>query len=158
MNALRNENRSWQRSCKELEAGVMALKAKHAASSREASQKGLMHSESAPELDPVAGPLRGGRRLAPKAAGADTPYVRRKIMDQQELYRKQRQKQLSSLPPMNVPDGSEGYPAGRQPRSQDARFAQSLGKQDPSRWQVEVDASTTALEEDFVPSGVAEEM
>jgi WD40 repeat protein len=159
MNTLRNENRSWQRSCKELEASVMALKAKQAAANREASSKGLRHVESAPELDPAAGPPRAVRRAAPKAAGAETPYLRRKIIDQQELYRKQRQKQLSSLPPVNVPDGSEGYPAaGRQPRSQDARFAQSLGKQDPSRWQVEVDSSTTALEEDFVPSGVAEEM
>lgn len=107
MNLLRNENTSYQRSYKELEAAMIAMK------SKERSNRSMSRADSAPELGdspssvlssggglPQAG---GNGRPAGAVAGAsvsDTPYMRRKVVDQKESAKRQRLRQMNHLPPL----------------------------------------------------------
>eukprot|EP00927_Polykrikos_kofoidii_P056138 TRINITY_DN50308_c0_g1_i1.p1 TRINITY_DN50308_c0_g1~~TRINITY_DN50308_c0_g1_i1.p1 ORF type:complete len:1528 (+),score=272.94 TRINITY_DN50308_c0_g1_i1:63-4646(+) len=119
MNTLRAENKSWQRSCKEMEVKMLALRKPGNAgggSGGSGGGGGLHRNASAPVLggssgSPVSGQggvavlgnvsvssaRRGGQR-----SEFETPYMRRKVVDQQELYRRQRQKQANQLPPVPV--------------------------------------------------------
>merc|ERR1719433_1322571 len=101
MNTLRTERGSFQRSCKEMEATLMSFK------SRGKGDSGMNRSESAPELggDTPGSQGSGGQRRGKGGAADPTPYVRRKVVDQQDLYRRQRQKQMNQLPPVNQPSG-----------------------------------------------------
>eukprot|EP00931_Biecheleriopsis_adriatica_P102051 TRINITY_DN77078_c0_g1_i1.p1 TRINITY_DN77078_c0_g1~~TRINITY_DN77078_c0_g1_i1.p1 ORF type:complete len:1467 (-),score=402.16 TRINITY_DN77078_c0_g1_i1:134-4534(-) len=124
MNLLRSENRSYLRSCKEMEANIMAMKAKtNQSKPGAADESGMSTSASAPDL---AG---GGqaKRVPPSGRplpNSETPYVRRKIIDQQEQYRRAQQKKANALPPVTQQSSSPMARSGG--NSQEARFAQSL--------------------------------
>jgi len=113
MNLLRNERKSWQRSYKELEARMMALDAENNAKARLAGKStgpgatndSLNRSTSAPTIDSSKGSAAGAQPGKPRSRGsagavADTPYVRRKVVDQQEVYRRQKVKGMNQLPPV----------------------------------------------------------
>jgi len=128
MNTLRNERKQWQRSYKELEARTMAADAETKAKARVAGNKGgneSMHSTaSAPNLG-AASPAPG--RKGSKTGTADTPYVRRKVVDQQEVYRRQQQKGKNQLPPMaGGQQANQNTTSSLQNTTQEKRFAQSL--------------------------------
>jgi len=90
MNTLRSENRSYQRSCREMEANIMALRAK-------TGMRGGLQAASAPDLGQAKNRVPpNGRPLA----SSETPYVRRKVVDQQEKYRRQQVKGTHQLPPI----------------------------------------------------------
>lgn len=117
MNTLRTENRSYQRSYKELEAQLLELKNVKGVRSggggvgatlvqgggmgRNASAPDLGGSGSGPPTSMGLGGAKSGRKLTGPGApdSANTPYVRRKVVDQQDLYRRQRQKVQNQLPP-----------------------------------------------------------
>lgn len=124
MNMLRTENRSLLRSCKEQEANIIALQAKEMMRGREARQEasgggGVNHAESAPDLQHLGsgnadragnpgrqGSIRGAHGPSGAMGGAvasETPYMRRKVVDQQETQRRQRQKGQNQLPPVQGP-------------------------------------------------------
>jgi len=144
MNTLRSENRSFQRSCKELEASVMSLKAKVASPGPKEQNGPMSRTESAPAgLDP-AGP--GGTSAATRRGGgsAETPYMRRKVIDQQETQRRQTQKGRNQLPPVNQPGPELGLGEGGTmpgPRAkatlQEKRFSQSLESVQAGKRQME---------------------
>mmetsp|Transcript_26950 Transcript_26950/g.48715 ORF Transcript_26950/g.48715 Transcript_26950/m.48715 type:complete len:1443 (+) Transcript_26950:61-4389(+) len=118
MNTLRTENRSYLRSCKEMEAKIMAMK--------NPGQTAISQTASAPDLGGGAAKNRvppSGRPLP----SSDTPYVRRKIVDAQEQYRRARQKQANQLPPVSQQSSSPMARMRRaEPTSEEARFAQSM--------------------------------
>jgi hypothetical protein len=138
MNTLRNEQKSWKRSYKELEARMMAMEANETAKARVAGKAGgnetVLRNSSAPALNSSdKGPSPGStqkprsRGSAGGGAVADTPYVRRKVVDQQEVYRRQKVKGANQLPPVSQ---AFGMGAAADPRmqqtSQEKRFTQSL--------------------------------
>lgn len=146
MNTLRTENRSLFRSCKEQEAAIISYKAQEKAKRAisEAASVPVARSESAPQLDCGSGGpgtpgggiaansgstgrrgfLRGGSTSgsaggsAGGTVGSETPYVKRKVVDQQESQRRYRTKGKHQLPPViqqsyDVP-GSSTPPRGSQ--------------------------------------------
>lgn len=108
MNQLRAEKKSFGRRVKELETRLMR-----------AEREGLLaRSSSAPDFDPeqrsakqAGGNMSEARRTAPGGA-ANTPYLRRKEVDESEIYRRQRQKGMNMLPPV-ADAGSEGPQGGK---------------------------------------------
>jgi WD40 repeat protein len=143
MNTLRNERKSWQRSYKELEARTMAADAENNAKARVAGKaqpggnNGMGSSASAPGLESSKGMTQGSggqprsRGSNPGNAVADTPYVRRKVVDQQEVYRRQKMKGQNMLPPVAQTPGMAGassHNAGMKPTPQEQRFTQSMGQ------------------------------
>lgn len=128
MNTLRNERKQWQRSYKELEARTMAADAETKAKARVAGNKGgndsMQSTASAPNLGASATPDRKGS----KNGTADTPYVRRKVVDQQEVYRRQTQKGKNQLPPMNqgAQQASPNTTSSLIQTTQEKRFTQSM--------------------------------
>jgi hypothetical protein len=177
MNTLRNEKQSYQRTCKDYEDQIMELKAKNMQATREAKSlarklgghSNLSRIESAPSLSgPLGGETPGGadssggsarfaRQASPSGGqngsqNGQTPYMRRKVVDQQEQSRRQRQKQLNQLPPLQPSPGSaeSGAPAapapaaagagssGRsRPNAQEKRFSQTLESVQADRRQME---------------------
>merc|ERR1712100_131608 len=136
MNLLRNEQKSWQRSYKELEAKMLAHDAESSAKARVSGKGGgdvINRSASVPNMDNAQGNAQGGKPRSRGNGGpvADTPYMRRKVVDQQEVYRRQKQKGMNQLPPVNQND----------PRMkatvQEKRFAQSLDQVSASRKHME---------------------
>merc|ERR1719262_341975 len=73
---------------------------------RHASAPDLGGASGGPPTGSGGGRGRGGRTTVGPGApdAANTPYVRRKVVDQQELFRRQRQKVQNQLPP---PQGSQ---------------------------------------------------
>jgi len=134
MNTLRNERKAWQRSCKEMEAQLMALNSQ-AASGR----GGLTGSASAPGLNQSAPTQRRG----PKHPGgvADTPYVKRKVVEQQDVFRRNQQKGRNQLPPVTQPPGGAAMSMASsthpKPTAQEKRFTQSLESVQAGRQQME---------------------
>ncbi|CAK8994489.1 unnamed protein product [Durusdinium trenchii] len=118
MNTLRAENRSYQRSCREMEANIMALRAKAG------SRGGPMNtSSSAPNLVREAKQSRvlpNGRPLA----SSETPYVRRKVVDQQEKYRRQQVRGVHQLPP--IVQRSSSPVSYRGTNAQETRFERAM--------------------------------
>jgi len=143
MNTLRDEKRSYQRSCKELEATVLVLKRK---SAMEASS--MSRAESAPDLGPPAAGASAGATRRPRG-GPETPYLRRKVVDQQELYRRHRNRQLNQLPPVAAATNGVGAETGATGRvgatagrtsvasAQEKRFARTLDTVNAGRRQIE---------------------
>jgi len=131
MNKLRTERKSWQRSYKELEAKLMAVDAENNAKARLAgkSSPDITRSSSAPSLDPNKSPNPRAGGNSGGGAG-DTPYVRRKVIDQQEVYRRQKVKGMNQLPPVSQPMASSTM----KPSPQEKRFTQSV---DEGRQQME---------------------
>merc|ERR550537_2115036 len=83
----------------------------------------MSHSSSAPDVGSAGSQTRvppNGRPLP----SSETPYVRRKIIDQQEQYRRSQQKKANALPPVTQQSSSPMARSGG--NSQEARFAQSL--------------------------------
>jgi len=152
MNTLRSENKSFQRSCKELEASVLAFReqkgGRGGGSSPSGGSVGLGRNASAPDF---LGSDGGGGASVGAAAGArrpgggptsDTPYMRRKVVDQQELYRRQQQKQRNQLPPVSERSSTRSAvsivaPARQKPSLEEKRFAQTLDSVDAGRRQME---------------------
>lgn len=142
MNTLRNENKSYQRRSTELEASVIAFRVKDASKGKADS---MVRVESAPALQVMKPVPQANGRQGHHGATAETPYVRRKIVDQQELYRRQRQKQLNQLPPVAHPptlsahERSSSPTGGKQGRqsSQEMRFSQSLDSANAGRRNME---------------------
>jgi len=103
MNQLRAEKKSFSRRVKELETRLMR-----------AERQGLVaRSSSAPDFDSEqrsakqgGGNMSEARRTAPGGA-ANTPYLRRKEVDESEVYKRQRQKGINMLPPVSEA-GAEG--------------------------------------------------
>lgn len=116
MNTLRAENRCYQRSCREMEANIMALRAKTGARGT------LNQSASAPDVGgrEVKKVLPSGRPLA----SSETPYVRRKVVDQQEKYRRQQSRGVHQLPP--IVQRSSSPVSLRNSNPQEARFQQAM--------------------------------
>jgi len=141
MNLLRNEQTSWKKSYKELEARMLAVDAEANARSRLSGKTdgaavggaALNRSASQPNMDASQGNSLGGkpRSKGPGGATADTPYIRRKEVNQQEVYRRQKVKGMHQLPPVNQND----------PRMkatiEEKRFAQSLDQVSASRKHME---------------------
>jgi len=143
MNLLRNERKSWQRSYKEMEARMMAIDAENNAKARVSGKPtgpgdSMGHSASAPGLNSSAG---AGQTKKGGAAVADTPYVRRKVVDQQEVYRRNKVKGANLLPPVAGAQDGGGSPAAdnarMKPTSHEKRFAQSLDDVNAGRRQME---------------------
>jgi len=144
MNMLRTENRSFQRSHKEMECQLMNLRQEMgkkggvgsadtaAMSGGAGSGGGLGRNASAPDLGGKSKSARGG--ITPMGANnpeaASTPYIRKKVVDQQELYRRQKQKSQNQLPP--VAERAGGLSAGMsaatrlKPSVEERRFASTL--------------------------------
>jgi hypothetical protein len=103
MNILRNERQSWQRSYKELEARVIAMDAETSAKARHTgkpvSTDGIKRCSSAPTLDPSNKQMKRHSKNLPGGV-ADTPYVKRKMVDQQEIYHRHKMRGMNKLPPM----------------------------------------------------------
>jgi len=103
MNILRNERQSWQRSYKELEARVIAMDAETSAKARltgkPVSTDGIKRCSSAPTLDPSNKQMKRHSKNLPGGV-ADTPYVKRKMVDQQEIYHRHKMRGMNKLPPM----------------------------------------------------------
>jgi hypothetical protein len=132
MNKLRTERKSWQRSYKELEAKLINADAENNAKARlagKSSPEGVNRSSSAPSLDPSKSPMPRAGGNSGGGAG-ETPYMKRKVIDQQELYRRQKVKGMNSLPPMNQPTAT----ATMKPAPPDKRFTQTV---DEGRQQME---------------------
>jgi len=143
MNTLRTEQKSWQRNSKELEAKLMSLnaanKSKEMTTGRKDQPSDMTRAASAPDLaaqgppQPKRGPKGPGGAMG---EAASTPYVRRKIIDQQETYRRQKTKQMNQLPPVTQPPA--GQSAARiKPSVQEKRFEQSLESLQAGRRQME---------------------
>merc|ERR1712129_32038 len=137
INRLREEKTSYQRHSKEMEATLQALE--KAKSSGELSPSMRSRAESAPDLrsptseNAVLGTAGPSKKLSrPSGHSSGTPFMRRKVVDQQR-HQLQRQKQLmNQLPPMN--------PAGGQRQSasvQEKRFAQTMDSVQKSRRSLE---------------------
>jgi len=131
MNTLRNENKSWQRSHEQISSSLMAMKAAGATGRSGASGGGSMggRTASAPDLD---------ASKANRSAG-ETPYMRRKVVDQQDNFRRKKQQGMNQLPPVNQPAGGVSLVGPGQPGStvQEKRFSQSLGEVQAGRRQLE---------------------
>lgn len=100
MNNLRAEKKSFSRKVKELETRLM----------RAEREGKLNRSSSAPEFDPdKRGSQRGGNNMSQTGpvGAANTPYLRRKEVDESEVYRRTKQQGMNMLPPV-VDGGSEG--------------------------------------------------
>lgn len=128
MNKLRTERKEWQRSYKDLENKLMAVDAENNAKARlagKSSPEAVNRSSSAPSLDPTKSPM-------PRTGGGagETPYVRRKVIDQQEVWRRQKVKGMNQLPPMTQSMSS----SSTKPSPQEKRFTQSV---DEGRQQME---------------------
>merc|ERR1712224_1021166 len=71
--------------------------------------------------------------------GNQTPYMKRKIMDQQEVGRRQLQQKMNQLPPLSQPGAPTGDGAAPKKRSgngsntQEKRFSQTLDSVQASR-------------------------
>lgn len=144
MNTLRNERKSWQRSYKDLEAQFMALNAQSQGPRGKAAGDGMAQSSSAPSLSGKTQPAPAAavtqRKGKPGNAVADTPYVRRKVVDQQDVFRRQQQKGRNQLPPVTQPSNATmpmSSPAGSKPTAQEKRFSQSLESVQAGRQQME---------------------
>jgi len=121
MNTLRNENKSWQRSYKDLEASLLALKSKipgGAAALAAGAVAGMGgRNASAPQLGsgpggsgPPAAMGPGGKRSGKAGSStANTPFMQRKVVDKEEVYRRQKQKESNMLPPVG---GKQAAAAG----------------------------------------------
>jgi hypothetical protein len=135
MNTLRNERKTWQRSYKELEAKVLAQSAESNAKARVAGNgDGVSRSTSVPAMVAAEGGNAQTRKPQSRGSGGpvgDTPYVRRKVVDQQEVYRRQKVKGMAQLPPMNQADSRA------KPTLQEQRFTQSLDQVRASRNQMQ---------------------
>jgi len=143
MNTLRNERKSWQRSYKELEARTMAQDALNNAQARLSGKGGdsMNRSSSAPGLESSKGSVGGtGKPRSREGGAADTPYKRRKDVDQQEVYRRQKVKGQSSLPPVN-PSGTMPAAAAAEtrmkPTNQEKTFGKSMDEVQAGRRQME---------------------
>jgi hypothetical protein len=144
MNTLRNERKSWQRSYKELEAKMMAIDAESNAKARLSGKAGpdgdiMGHSASAPGLNSTGGTGGTGQNKS-RSAVADTPYVRRKVVDQQEVYRRNKVKGANLLPPVaqtSPASGGATADARMKPTTQEKRFTQSLDQVQAGRRQME---------------------
>jgi len=144
MNRLRNERKSWQRSYKELEAKMMAMDAENNAKARVAG-KGQMpnqmnSSASAPGLastnEQAGKPRSRGQQGGGQAA--DTPYVRRKVVDQQEVYRRQKVKGMNQLPPAAPQQTMTSTSAAQaKPTIQEREFTQSMDQVHSGKRQME---------------------
>merc|ERR1719491_395022 len=142
MNLLHKEKKAWQRSYKEMEAKMMATDAEINAKARMAG-KDFPRSASAPGFDSSKGSGAGNASAGQSARGAaDTPYVRRKVVDQQEVYRRSKVKGANMLPP--APGASPPvHPSGgadnarTKPTTQEKRFTQSLDQVHAGRSQME---------------------
>jgi len=147
MNTLRNERKSWQRSFKQMEAKIMAMEAESSAKQRlgqradaaPAAGQTLTRATTAPgDISPSnKGPPQKGRKPMPASAVADTPYVRRKVVDQQEVFRRNQQKGKNQLPPVNSGSAATGAGSGGRPTNQEKRFTQSLVSMDQGRQHME---------------------
>lgn len=118
MNTLRSENRSYQRSCREMEANIMALRAKTGARGSD-----LNHSASAPNVGQAS-----ANRVPPNGRplpSGETPYVRRKVVDQQEKYRRQQVKGAHALPPI-IQRSSSPRSMPTPANAEEARFVRSM--------------------------------
>lgn len=118
MNTLRSENRSYQRSCREMEANIMALRAKTGARGSD-----LNHSASAPNVGQAS-----ANRVPPNGRplpSGETPYVRRKVVDQQEKYRRQQVKGAHALPPI-IQRSSSPRTRPTPANAEEARFVRSM--------------------------------
>jgi len=144
MNLLRNERKSWQRSYKEMEAKMMAIDAENNAKARVAG-KDFNRSTSEPGFNASGGSGAGNAKAGQSgnrgAAVADTPYVRRKVVDQQEVYRRNKVKGANLLPPVpggaSAPAGGGAEMARLKPTTQEKRFTQSLDQVHAGRNQME---------------------
>jgi hypothetical protein len=130
MNKLRSERKSWQMSYKQLEAKLMVVDAENNAKARIAgkpSPEGMNRSSSAPTLDPKKSPMTRSGGSSGSGAG-ETPYVKRKVIDQQEVYRRQKMKGNNQLPPVNQPPmtSSSGDTRMKPSFGQETRFTQSV--------------------------------
>jgi len=138
INRLREEKTSYQRHSKEMEATLMALE--KGKSVDEPSMRS--RSESAPDLkaqtsgNGVAGTAGPTKKLS-RPTG--TPFMRRKVLDQQR-HQLHRQKQLMNhLPPMN-PGGGQRQLASDVKRIssvQEKRFAQTMDSVQKGRQSLE---------------------
>jgi hypothetical protein len=159
MNRLRNERKSMERSYKEMEAAVISLRGQGALGNLKgpgAPMGGggpMTRSASAANVSSGASGVMGGAGGASAAArtaasranalagagGADTPFIRRKQVDQEEQMRKLRQKQQNQLPPVASP-GSSGpirTLAPMKASGEEVRFAQTLGSMEAERAHLE---------------------
>lgn len=175
MNTLRTEIRSLMRTCKEQEAGIIALRAKEKAKrsfDNGHSREEFHHSTSAPQLNSgggagaggdgghsgglgagvggaasssgkrsAGGMLRGGNAggSAGGTVASETPYVRRKVIENTETKQRQRQRGLNALPPVISQQTATSYPdgGGRGKAAQEKRFAQTLDGSSSARRQME---------------------
>jgi hypothetical protein len=160
MNRLRNEKKSMERSYKEMEAAVISLRGQSGGARpmvTGAPPNGgggnVMRNASAPNLasggaSGVMGGAGGASAAARQAASrahaqgntADTPFIRRKQVDQDEQMRKQRQKQQNQLPPV-ADRGGNGAIRTMAPiakaGAEEVRFVQTLGSMDAERAHLE---------------------
>lgn len=145
MNRLRDENRSYVRSCKEMQSDILALKAKKQREVRGGPSASLTRAESAPDFSGsqddsgMTQAASSSHRLPPngRPLPKDTPYVRRKTVDQQENLRRQHQKQLNQLPPVVMQSSSFPEEHPKIARSEEQRFMQSLESLRADRQQME---------------------
>merc|ERR1712039_1123181 len=83
-------------------------------------------SGSAPDMTNAGA---GRRPTQPSGGNAETtPYMKRKVVDKQEVYRRQQQKGMNQLPPVNQPAGgaSLGGMNRTRPSAEEKRFRQSI--------------------------------
>jgi len=142
MNTLRNERKSWQRSYKELEAKMMAMDAENNAKARISGKVPGNESMKSTASSPALGTSQAapGKARSGSAGGAvgDTPYVRRKVVDQQEVYRRKQMQGQNQLPPVNQQGGGATQSDTRvKSTPQEKRFTQSLDQVQAGRRQME---------------------
>merc|ERR1711871_1866242 len=92
---------------------------------------GLIRAGSAPAIDAR---VQGSRPA--KSGPADTPYVRRKVVDQRDVYMRERQKKMNQLPPVH-PSAQPVSASLAQPSSQERCFERSLESLQAGRQQME---------------------
>eukprot|EP00928_Gymnodinium_smaydae_P011505 TRINITY_DN14236_c1_g1_i1.p1 TRINITY_DN14236_c1_g1~~TRINITY_DN14236_c1_g1_i1.p1 ORF type:complete len:1493 (+),score=333.11 TRINITY_DN14236_c1_g1_i1:123-4601(+) len=129
MNLLRTEKKSMERSYKEMQATLMKLQEGNPAAAA------LTRNASAPTVGGGGGGSSGSgaAKRNVQSSVADTPYIRRKVVDQQELFRKSRQRQQNQLPPV----ADSGAPLRNKPTLEEKRFVRSLESVDAGRRHME---------------------
>lgn len=135
MNQLRAEKKSFSRRVKELETRLMQAE-------RQGQLGQLNRASSAPDFNSdQGGSHRSGNQMGEAArrtvsgGAANTPYLRRKEVDESEIYKRSRQQGLNMLPPVQDAQGDRApHPKGKRRGSQNSiqeqRFRDVIGNVD----------------------------
>jgi len=140
INRLREEKTSYQRHSKEMEATLMGLE-----KGKRADELGMKcRADSAPDLSAktsgsgVVG-AAGSQKQSRSGHSSGTPFMRRKVMDQQRQQQHRQKQLMNQLPPMSPADGQRQSASDltRISSVQEKRFAQTMDSVQKGRQSLE---------------------